>query len=182
MKRFLPIFLILAGIAIGAIVFIGNKSVNQKTDAEYITEGLLEQQAAQQAAAEEAAALATKKLPAPNNCEGLTTGFIYEICETEPYGEEDWPDWRVIANDAEQACVLSAFHQTNKHAAAINGESYEGEAPNGNRVGLFLSDICGASLFTDGIDYGDADASASVLIAGFYAERSESRFKPGMGY
>ena len=182
MKRFLPIFLIVAGLAIAAITFYGNKTVNKKTDAEYITEGLLEQQAAQQAAAEEAAALATKKLPAPDNCEGLTTGFIYEICETEPYGEEDWPDWRLIANDAEQACVLSTFHQTNKHAAAINGETYDSADPNGNRVGLFLSDVCSASLFTDGIDYGDTDASASALISGFYAERSESRFKPGMDY
>ena len=182
MKRFLPMFLILAGIAIGAIAFFGNKTVNQKSDAEYIAEGLQAQRDAEADKAAAIARLSALKLPAPTECEGLTTGFIYEICETEPYGEEDWPDWRLIADAEQQACVLAAFHQTNRHAASINGEVHVSADPNGNRVGVFLADICGASLFTDGIDYGDTDASASDLIAGFYAERSESRVRPGMDY
>jgi hypothetical protein len=49
-------------------------------------------------------------------------------------------------------------------------------------MGRFVSDLCSAALWTDGIDYGDTDKSLSDLIAGYYANRAESRVKPAQSY
>ena len=149
---------------------------------DYIQEGLQAQQDAQESAAEQRARLSAMKLLAPEACAEITTGFLYAICETEPDPDKDWPDWTLLAGAPEQACVTAAFHQTNAHAAKINGAEYDGAEPDGNRIGWFVSDLCRASLFTESINYGDTDASAADLIAGFFADRSESRVKPSMDY
>lgn len=49
-------------------------------------------------------------------------------------------------------------------------------------MGRFVSDLCTAAHWTDGIDYGDTDKPVSELIAGFYADRATSRVKPAQSY
>ena len=177
MKNWLPWVLILGGAAIAAIVYWGSTEVSKKSDAEILQEAIMSQRAAEEAARQSAEELSQKLLPAPASCAGLVTSVVFAVCDTEPYPEEDWPDWTLIASADEQACLVDAFHQTNAHAYEVRGETYDEEAPTGNRMGWFISAVCGASLFTDGVDYGAADASLSDLIAGFHAERAESIFK-----
>ena len=182
MKIILPLGLILGAVVIAATVWLGSQNTKTASDAELIQEAILEQRAQEQQRLEAAARLMTKVLPAPASCEGLTTQFVYDICATEPDDLVSWPDWTQIAGPAQQACILDAFHQTNAHAFEIRGEVYDPAAPDNTRVTRFISDLCSASLWTDGIDYGDADKAVSDLVAGYYADRADSRVKPGQSY
>ena len=125
-------------------------------------------------------ALYKEVLEAPASCEGLTTEFIYTTCDNEP--DEGWPEWKLYAADAEQACMLDTLHQTNAHAFAIQAKAYDAPEPSNASVANLIFDLCSASLFTDGIDYGDTDKPASKLIKGFYADRATSAVSPGHDY
>ena len=182
MKKLFPWILILGGAAIAAIVIWGNSTVSEKSDAQILQEASLELQEKEQDARESAEALMKKVLSAPESCAGLSTAVVFAISDTEPDEGSDWPDWTKIANEAEQACLIDAFNQTNAHAFAIRGEVYETEAPDFNRISRFISDVSRASLFTDGVNYGDQDASLDTLITGFYADRAESRVRPSQSY
>lgn len=182
MNKALGWILLLGGIVIIAIVVWGRTSTTKKTDIDYLHEAMLEQQAAEAAKAENAAALSQKVLVAPDACDSVTTGFIFNQCEREPDIGDDWPDWTEIANADEQTCMLAAFHQTNAHALAIRGEPHEVTVPDTNRMGRFISDVCGASLFTDGVDWGDQNVVATLLLNGFYADRAQSRVMPSQDY
>ena len=182
MNKSLPLTLILGGTAIAVLSWYGYSALQKPSDEEILRAAMQQEAERQAAAAEEADRLRQTALPAPAACQGVTTGFIYAICETEPDPGRDWPDWTALANAAEQACLTETFHQTNTHALAIRREQYEATQPDANRMGRFASDLCGASLFTDGVDWGDTDKPASTLIEGFYADRAESRFAPEQDY
>lgn len=182
MKKLFAFLLILGGFGTAAIVFIGNKAVNTKSDAEYLQEGLMAQQEAAEQAAQTRAELMKVVLSAPNSCEGLKAGIVFETIEGEPDPGADWPDWTAIATPAEKACLIEAFHITNAHAFKIQGKDYVRNEPSINRSSNFISDLGSATLFTDGIDYGENDGSLSLLINGYFADRATSRVTPGHDY
>ncbi len=182
MKTILPLILLLGGLAIAAIVWYGNKQTSTQSDDARLMEAILDQQDQARQDADRASRLMAQILPAPATCEGLMTQAVFSLCEMEPDIGNDWPDWKDAASSGEQACLLDAFHQTNAHAYEIRGETYDGADPDNNRMGRFVSDLCTASLWTDGIDYGDGDKSLSDLIAGYYADRATSRVKPAQSY
>ncbi|MEZ6000238.1 hypothetical protein [Hyphomonas sp.] len=182
MKTLVPFILVICGLGLAAFVWYGNKRASQVSDEQRVLDAVLEQQEAARAAQERASELMAEILPAPAACDGLTTGTVFSICEMEPYPGEDWPDWTAAASPAEQACLLDSFHQTNAHAYEIRSETYDGADPDANRMGRFVSDLCTAALWTDGIDYGDTDKSLSDLIAGYYTDRATSLVKPAQSY
>lgn len=182
MKSVLPSILVTAVIVAAVIAWFANQRASQPSEAERVQEAMLDLQADERRKAERAEELMQMVLPAPESCDGLTTGFLFAICESEPDDFVSWPDWTQIANGAEQRCVLDSFHQTNAHAADIRGETYEPEPPENNRVTRFVSDLCTAALWTDGIDWGDKEASASDLVSGYYADRATSRVTPAQSY
>lgn len=183
MKSKLPLILILGGILIGAITWFGYQGVNKKSSEQILYEGIMEQRQAERDRLDEARRLASRPLTTPASCGGgVTTGFIFEICEGEPDPGADWPEWTEIATAEEQRCILDAFHQTNQLAFLIQDKEYSVETPSTNRVSNFISDLCTAALFTDGVDYGDSDAYAYYLVEGYYKDRSESAVAPGHEY
>jgi hypothetical protein len=126
--------------------------------------------------------LRVKVLEAPQICMMATTKIVFDVVEGEPDPGGDWPDWTLNATPNERECIEEAFHQTNEHALKIRGEDYVRESLSINRSSRFISDVSRAALFTDGIDYGDSDASLYDLINGFYADRATSRFAPEQDY
>ena len=182
MKTLIPFILLICGLGLAAFVWYGDKHAAHQSDEERVLEAALEQQEQAREAQARAAALMSKALPAPASCDGLTTGAVFRLCEMEPDIGEDWPDLMATTSPAEQACLLDSFHQTNRHAYEIRSETYDGMDPDANRMGRFVSDLCTAALWTDGIDYGETDKSLSDLIAGYYAERATSRVKPAQSY
>lgn len=182
MRSWMAAILILGGIAIAGIAWWGYSTVSKPSDVAALQDAILDQQAREREQAETAAALSTEILAAPDSCVGLTTAFIFNICELEPDPGADWPDWTTIASTAEQVCMVDALEATNAHAHAIQNVEHTPTDPTANQMGRFVSDVCTASLFTDGVDYGDETASASVLIDGFFADRATSRVKPGQDY
>ncbi len=182
MKTLVPFILLICGLGLAAFVWYGNKRASEVSDEQRVLDAVLEQQEAARAAQERANELMAQVLPAPAACDGLTTGTVFSLCEMEPDVGEDWPDLAAIASPQERACLMDTFHQTNAHAYEIRGESYDGADPDSNRLGRFTSDLCTAALWTDGIDYGDTDKPLSDLIAGYYANRAESRVKPAQSY
>nr|WP_321359843.1 hypothetical protein [uncultured Hyphomonas sp.] len=182
MKTLIPFILLICGIGLAAFVWYGNKRASEKSDEERVLEAVLEQQEAARAAQERASTLMAEILPVPPACDGLTSVTVFSLCEMEPDAGEDWPDLADTSTPKERACLLDSFHQTNAHAYEIRGESYDGIDPDANRMGRFVSDLCTAALWTDGIDYGDTDKPLSNLIAGFYADRATSRVKPAQSY
>lgn len=182
MNNKLSFILILGGLTIAGIVWMGVTQTSKKSDAEYIQEGLQAQRAAQQEASKTRAELSAMVLIAPDACEGVKTKIFYDIVEGEPYSGNDWPDWTSFASPQEVSCILEAFYRTNEHAFKTQGKSYNREAPSIGRSSKFVLDVAGASLSTDGIDYGDTDKSAVDLLNGFYAERAESSYAPSRDY
>ncbi len=182
MKTLIPFILVICGLGLAAFVWYGNKRADRASDEQRVLDAVLAQQEEARAAQERANALMTQVLPAPAACDGLTTGVVFGLCELEPDPGEDWPDWTDAASPAEQACLLEAFHQTNRHAYEIRRESYDGAAPDANRMGRFVSDLCTAALWTDGIEIGATDKPLSDLIAGFYADRATSLVAPSQSY
>jgi len=181
MKSKLPLILVLGGLIIAAIVWFGNKSVNQKSDVEYIQEGLMAQREAAESEAQTKRELSATVLKAPNICRDIRAGIFFEVVDTEP-DSGDWPDWRQIASPDEVKCIMAAFHRTNAHAFKIQGKDYDRKRPSANQAANFISDVAVATLDTDGIDYGDVDGSAFVLINGYFAARAKSSFQPGNEY
>lgn len=182
MKSKLALVLLLGGAAIGGITWWGYSTVSKPSDVEILQQAIFEQQERERQQAATAAELSAQVLTAPESCAGLTTAFIYAICETEPDPGADWPDWTNIATPAEQGCMIDAVEKTNAHAHAIQNVEHTPTEPTPNRMGNFISDVCTASLFTDGVDWGDTDAPASRLINGFFADRATSIFAPGQDY
>ena len=175
-------FILFMALFIAGVSWYGYRHVNKPSDDEILRDAILDYQQDQRDQAARAGELSKKVLSAPASCEGLTTGFVYAYCETEPDPGEDWEDWRQMFNMAQGTCVMDAFHQTNAHAFEIQGKPYNPVDPGVNRVARFVSDLCGASLWTDGVDWGDEDASLTTLINGYYADRATSIFKPGHDY
>ena len=182
MKNILGAVLILGGLAILAIIWFGVNATSQKSDEERLLEAMYELRAAEEKAQAERDVLRAQVLEAPEICKQATTKIIFDIVEGEPDPGADWPDWRVQANGIEMECIREAFHQTNAHALKIRGEDYVRETLPINRSSRFISDVARAALWTDGIDYGDEDASLYDLINGFYADRAESTFQPEQDY
>ncbi len=182
MKSKLPYVLLIGGIVIAGISWWGYQTVSTPTDTEVLHQAILDQHQRDLQQAENAAALSAQVLTAPESCAGLTTAFIFNVCDLEPDPGNNWPDWRTIASPAEQTCIVDALEKTNAHAHAIQNVEHTPADPTTNQAGRFISDVCTASLFTDGVDYGDADASASALIGGFFADRATSAVTPGHDY
>ncbi|HAE29059.1 MULTISPECIES: hypothetical protein [Hyphomonas] len=182
MKTLIPFILLICGLGLAAFVWYGNKRASEKSDEERVLEAVLEQQEQARAAQARAESLMSDILAAPAACDGLTTGTVFRLCEMEPDVGEDWPDLMATTSPKERTCLLDSFHQTNRHAFEIRSETYDGVDPDTNRMGRFVSDLCTAALWTDGIDYGDTDKPLSDLIAGFYADRATSRVKPAQSY
>lgn len=182
MSKKLGAILVIGGLAIAGIIWAGQNAVSKKSDAEWIQEGLMEQREAAERARVEALALSEKVLVAPESCAAAKTGVLYSFCDMEPYADKPWPSWADHADDAAQTCIKDAFHNTNAHAFAIQAKTYEISPIPNPRIANFISDLCSASLFTEGIDYGDRDKSVSDLINGFYADRAESSFAPRQDY
>ncbi len=182
MNKIWPVVLILGGVAIAAIVWLGMKSVNTKSDVELLHEAILEMQATEARQREEAVALMATVLPAPDSCAGVTTGIVFALCEGETEDGGPLPDWTMMASPAEQACILDTFHQTNEHAFTIRREAYDGAAPNDARLMAFVSDLCGAVLWSDGIGWGDTDSPLPALIDAFYVDRADSVVAPTQSY
>jgi hypothetical protein len=182
MKTLIPFILLICGLGLAGFVWYGNKRAAEVSDEQRVLDAVLEQQEEARAAQERANTLMSQTLPVPAACDGLMTATVFSLCEMEPDVGEDWPDLAATSSPKERACLLDTFHQTNAHAYDIRGESYDGVDPDSNRMGRFVSDLCSAALWTDGIDYGDTDKSLSDLIAGYYANRAESRVKPAQSY
>lgn len=178
MKNKLPIILILGGVLIAGITWIGSQNMDYKSDAQIIQEAIWKEQSA----AAEAAGLKTKVLSAPEECRSVTTKFIFDYAELEPDDFVSWPNWTDTANVVEQACILAALHQTNAHAFAIQRKEYTRPDPSNLSTARFINDVSIASSWTDDVDYGDTDASAFALITGFYVDRAKSRLEPGKNY
>lgn len=182
MKTIFPTAILLGGIGLAAIMWLTHAPASAQSDEERILGVILDQRQQEQERREQAAELMKAVLPAPASCDGLTTQVVFDICATEPDPGGAWPDWKQVAAPAEQACLLGTFHQTNAHAFTIRGETYEAAVPDNNRMGHFVTDLCTAALWTDGIDYGDTDKPLPSLIEGYYAHRATSRVTPAQDY
>ena len=182
MKYVIGAVLLLGGLAILAIIGFGVSATSEKSEEEKLLDAMFELRAAEEQAQAEREVLRTTVLGAPEICKQATTRIVFDVVEGEPDPGEDWPDWRGLANGIELECIREAFHQTNEHALKIRGEDYAREPLTINRSSRFISDVARAALWTDGIDYGDADASLYDLVNGFYADRAESLFKPEQDY
>ncbi len=183
MKKFLGAVLILGGVAIIGVIVWGKMNTSKVSDEQRLIDAALDLRAAEAERVQTAAELSAIALEAPETCNGLTTGFVYDFCEMEPDPGVDWPIWTEVSSPETHACVLDAFHRTNEHAFKIQGgEPYVADTPEPQRVARFISDICSASLFTDGVDWGDQDADLTTLINGYYVDRSQSRVTPGHDY
>lgn len=182
MKNKMALLLVCGGVVIAGIAILGNSFVSKKSDAELIQEAIFEQNRIATEKRTSAAELSKKILQTPEACQGLTAKFIFDYGDLEPDDFVSWPDWTQTANPAEQDCIVAAFHKTNAHAFAIQGKEYAQGTPVNLSVANFISDIGSATLFTDGIDYGDPDASLFDLISGYFADRAESRVSPGHDY
>ena len=182
MSKKLPLILIVGGLLVGGITWLGYTTVNKKSSDQVLLESMAEMRANERNEAEKRRELMDMVLVAPASCEGLNTKFLFDYMEYEPDPGGDWPDWTNLASQAEQSCILDAFHQTNVHAFKIQGKDYKKAAPGTNRVANFMSDVSRASLFTDGVNYGDPDASLEMLVNGYYADRATSAVAPGHDY
>jgi hypothetical protein len=181
LQKILPIALILGGVVIAMTVGIGIKTVNSRSEAEIILDTIHEQRFSDAQQADDAAHLMAMILPTPESCAGLSTRFVFRICDGEPNEGRPWPDWKELLEPEEQTCILSAFHQTNAHAYRIRGEEYVGLVPRNERVSAFVSDLCSAVLWADHMSWGD-ERPLSELINAFYADRAESMATPKRSY
>ena len=182
MRKKLAITLGLGGVIIAGIAILGNNYVSQKSDAQLIQEAILEQNRVAEEKRKSAAELAKTVLQAPEICQGQTAGFIFDYIDLEPDDYVSWPDWTLSANEVEQACMVAAFHTTNAHAFAIQGKEYTESTPANLGMANFIADVGPATLMTDGIDYGEQNASLYDLLNGFYVDRATSIYKLGREY
>jgi hypothetical protein len=178
MNKALPAILIFGGIAIGAISWLGYQAANTKSQDQILMEAMQAERQRQ----EDLIGLKKLVLTVPETCNKQTTGFIFAVCGQEPDAGKDWPDWTHQANSAEQTCMLDSFHVTNAHSRKLQGKDYTPETPPTNRISSFISDVCSASLFTDGINYGETDKPANILIKGYFVDRADSSVKPTFDY
>lgn len=181
MKKRLPIMLVLGGVAIAVIVGIGIKMTTTRSDAEIIRDSIHEQRALDARQADDAAVLMATILPVPESCAGLSTRFVFRICDGEPNAGNPWPDWTSVTAPEERACILGAFHQTNAHAHRIQGSRYDMAEPDNERVSAFVSGLCAAVLWADDMTWGD-DKPLGELIEAYYADRAESMIAPKRAY
>ncbi|WP_340691835.1 hypothetical protein [Hyphomonas sp.] len=181
MKKILPIALVLGGAAIALIVGVGIKMTNTRSDAEIILDTIHEERALDTRQADDAAVLTATILPTPESCIGLSTRFVFRICDGEPSAGNLWPDWTSVTAPEERTCILGAFHQTNAHAHRIQGSRYDMAEPDNERVSAFVSDLCAAVLWADHMRWGD-DKPLGELMDAYYADRAESMIAPKHSY
>jgi len=167
---------------IGGITWFGSQYASQKSDDQVLQEAMNDLANQQEVAAAEAANLAAKVLTAPAECQGVTTKFVFDYVGLEPDDFVSWPNWTDTASATDQACILAAFHQTNAHAFAIQGQDYVKSDPPNLSVARFVEDLSSAALWTDDVEYDDPNASAFALISGYYVDRAESATKPAQDY
>ena len=182
MSKKLPIVLIVGGLVIGGLSWLGYQQMNKKSDDEILMDAAMDLMQQQRHAEEERSTLMTKVLSAPEECEGVKTAIVFQIIEGEPDIGKDWPDWTDFATPKERRCIMTAFHQTNEHAFRIQGKEYKRRKLDINRTSKFISEVATAALFTDGVSFGDEDSSLVTLIDGYFADRATSRTKPGYDY
>ncbi len=182
MNKKLPIILIVGGITIAAISFFGYQAVNKKSDIQVLQEAMRSYENAEAKKQMEFIELGKKILVTPAVCEQVKALPFFGICELEPYEGEPAPVWNNGLSEAEQNCIVQAFHTTNSHAFKFKEAEYLREVPSDIQVINFSCDVMGAILFTDNIDYDDPDATASELLEIFYRERAGTRSEPKISY
>jgi hypothetical protein len=181
MKRILPIGLVLGGAVIAVGMGIGIWIASARPDAGTMPGAAHAQMAMSMQHADEASWRIDTVLPTPEYCTGLSTRFVFRICDGEPLEGRPWPDWTHDTEPAEQACILGLFHQTNAHVYRIRQEQYVGLVPDNERVSAFVSDLCSAVTWADDMTRGD-DKPLPDLIHAFYADRAESMVTPKRSY
>lgn len=181
MKSIWPIGLVLGGTVIAAVAGLGIWTASARTDAAAMPEAGHAQRAINLQPESTADWHIDTVLPTPEYCAGLTTRFVFRICDGAPLEGRPWPDWTRDTEPAERACILGLFHQTNVHAYRLREETYVGLVPGNERVSAFVSDLCSAVVWADDMTWGE-DRPLPGLIHAFYADRAESMVTPKRSY
>jgi hypothetical protein len=118
----------------------------------------------------------------PVACMQVKTQPFYDVCDLDPYEGQPIPAWRSVVKEADQSCVLQAFHTTNNHAFKFREGEYDHEAPSDMRVIRFSCAVSSASMFDDNLSIFDSEGSGFALLKAFYTERAETRWGPETSY
>jgi len=181
MKRIWPIGLVLGGAVIAVVAGLGIWTASARTGAAALRGADHAQRAMNLQPEDIADWRIDTVLPTPEYCTGLTTRFVFRICDGAPVEGLPWPDWMRDVEPAERACILGLFHQTNAHAYRLREETYVGLVPGNERVSAFVSDLCTAVVWADDMTWGE-DRPLPGLIHAFYADRAESMVTPKRSY
>ncbi|NND59816.1 MAG: hypothetical protein HKN49_06060 [Gammaproteobacteria bacterium] len=182
MKKALPVILIVGGIVIAAITYFGYRAANKTSDVEVLQRAIIQQQLDEERKAADLGKLGKQPLQPPAECADVTTAIFFNLCELEGDAGAPEPDWTSAASAPEQVCILAALHRTNEHAYRLQQRQYGDEQRAAARAIDFACDVAAATLYAEGIGYGDTDARAVDLLTAFFAERTESHYGPRRSY
>ncbi len=180
MKKFLPLMLVVMGVAIAAISYFGYQAVNRPSDMDIIR-GVLAQQ---RQAVEDLAVLAKQPPEVPAECQNVTSSIFFDICDLDPNDpEKPVSDWERVGSVEDRGCVEAAFHVTNERAFTLQQRSYSKAAPVSKDIVYFSCEVTQASLWMEGTyEWGDADTPLDAILTAYFEDRADSTYGAKKSY
>lgn len=175
MKKLLGIISIAVGIA---VIYFSLQAADKKAEAQAMQDAIQSVEDAETALIE-----LRKSIPEiAAACQHVKTQPFFDICELEPYEGQPTPVWTTVVKDADQECIVSAFHITNQHAFQFKDREYSKQTPSDMNVISFACDVSSATLFDDNLSIFDPEGSGTALLESFYRERAGTRWGPEKHY